>query len=127
MTVSVAAAILTVAYFPVLAPRLHTRPGTSHFGAVHSGDRAQLNFVVQNLHPWPVTVTGMKGSCGCTQAFPGRKLPFQLRPLETASVTVALDTEGKTGPVTQQVWVQTHDSKRGTPLTITGTVVPRTH
>jgi len=109
---------------PVFAPFLYAPRGVYRFPDAREGDRIARTFTVRNLHPWPVTVTGAKGGCGCTRAFPDRTIPFRLRPLESVAVNIILDTDGKHGAVRQAVQIITSDNPAGTPLVIEGNVLP---
>ncbi len=111
---------------PVFAPFLYAPQSVYRFPDAREGDRVRQTFLVRNVHPWPVTVTGAKGSCGCTQAFPNRKIPFRLLPLEAVAVNILLDTDGKHGKVSQTVHVTTSDNPVGTPLVMEGNVLPST-
>ena len=116
--------LLVVSKTPPFAPYLLPAPRAFHFGTVSEAQFVTADFSVRNLRPYPVTVKGLQGSCGCIQSFPDQTPPFVLKPFEATRVRVRLDTEGKEGFVEQVVRVQTSDNAIGTPLLIDGTVAP---
>lgn len=117
-----AVVLLTLSKTPPFAPFLWSSPRAHHFGTVSEAQSIVADFSVRNLRPWPVSVDGLQGSCGCIESFPDQAPPFVLKPFESARVRVKLDIEGKEGFVQQVVRVRTSDNAIGTPLVIDGFV-----
>jgi hypothetical protein len=105
---------------PIFAPHLYTSQDVFRFGTVETGTLVRGQFTVRNLHPWSVTVTGVRGGCGCIKSFVGRKPPFKLKPFESVQVNALLDTSNRPGTLKQSIYVVTSDFPRGTELIISG-------
>lgn len=94
------------------------------FGTVKTGDLVSHRYIVKNLHPWPVKVTEIKTSCGCTSTSVGKTLPATLKPGETLTINTKMDTSVKRGKVIQRINVITNDNPEGTILYIRGDITP---
>jgi hypothetical protein len=104
-------ALLIALYrLPILDKHLYVGAGEYAFGRVPPSTMVSAEFQIRNLHPWEVTIVGIRGGCGCTRNFPGKEVPFTLRPLEAARIKVALDTVGKSGEVREAIHVLTSDN-----------------
>ena len=103
-------AIALLTRLPIVRGGLYSAAPSRDFGVVKAGEQLRATFVVTNLHPWPLTVVGVLGDCGCTNVFPmGRKTPFTLRPLESVPLKVTVDTSGKIGKKERIITVATSD------------------
>lgn len=107
---------------PIFSNILYVRHSVYNFGTVTAGTLVRHTFTVRNLHPWPVTVTDITGSCGCTRGFVGRKVPFRLGPLQSVAVLTTENTMGKSGDAEQSIHIATSDNKEGTLLVLQGSV-----
>ena len=117
-----ALAFFAVMRYPVFKPVLYASAYAHDFGTVAPGSELRHSFAVRNLHPYPVTVTGIKGSCGCTVPFLSRTLPFVLKPLESVAASVQIETPEEKGEFTQQVIVTTAEAKSDTRFRFSATV-----
>ncbi len=119
----VAIAILSYR-FPVFTNTLYTPSPVHDFNVATAGDEVNARFVVRNLHPWSVTLTNVKGSCGCTQPIADRPLPTRLAPFESVVIRTTFDTTGRVGTAHQPIHLITSDNPKGTALLIKGHVFP---
>ncbi len=106
--------------FPLFAGSLYVPSPVYNFNVATAGDEVNA----RNLHPWPVTLTEVKGSCGCTRPIADRPLPARLAPFESVLVSTTYDTSGRSGDVYQPVRLITSDNPRGTQLVIKEHVLP---
>ena len=113
---------IAVYLFPIFSPELYAPTSTYRFGTVKAGTPIKHTFTLRNLHPWPVTVTGITSDCGCTKAFVGKEPPFRLTPLESVKVEASVETSLKGGQLRQTVRVVTSDNAYGTELHLQGNV-----
>ncbi len=97
--------------FPIIRPGLYLSKNHVNVGTIKSGDFIQHKFQLVNLHPWPIQINGLKGGCGCIDPFPGRKIPFTIRPFENFVVNIGFDVIDlhKNGEFTRNVSVATAD------------------
>jgi hypothetical protein len=107
--------------FPIFKPNLYISNNSIYFGKVKNGAFVNAKYKIVNLHPWPITVTGLQGGCGCINAFPGRSLPFSIRPFESFSVQLGFDTM-KTGELTRTAYVTTSENEQSVGITLHGFV-----
>jgi|GEM_PF-2193453 len=98
---------------------------TYNFGAVHEGDLLHHTFTVRNLHPWPITVTNVGATCGCTTAAVRRNSPIRLLPLQSTVIDVTLDTAGDRGTIQEGVIVAAGGGNYYNLLYVKATVKPR--
>ncbi len=84
------------------AERMFTSGLVKDFGAVPFGTRLLHRFAITNIYAEPVQITGLRVSCGCVTATPGKRL---LEPGDSTTIDVAFDTREFTGPNTQTVKV----------------------
>lgn len=110
--------------FPVFSSGLYASRSTFDFGTVKSSSIVQHTFTATNLHPWPVTVTGVPGGCGCTRGILNRKTPFRLLPLQSVQVAVRLDTWGKKESVRETIKLTTQNEADDIRFVLQGTVHP---
>jgi hypothetical protein len=103
---------------PIFRPGLYVGSNIRDFGVASRSDVLRTRFLVRNLHPWSVTVTGTSGNCGCIRTFPGRAVPFTLTPFESAEVDIALDVSTRQGKVEQIARIRTSDDEHGLPLIV---------
>ncbi len=104
--------LLLVLQLPIFQGGLFTAQTYRDFGKVRSGKTLQAEFVLTNLHPWPVVVQQIAGDCGCTNALPQEKsLPLRLLPLQSLPVNVSINTYGREGDVTRTVTITTTDQR----------------
>ncbi|MBC7807493.1 MAG: DUF1573 domain-containing protein [Akkermansiaceae bacterium] len=116
--------IILLYRLPIASNRLYLSQSEYRFGSVTAGTEIRRVATVRNLHPWSVRVQSLRGDCGCTRAFVGKTEPFTLKPLEAIQVAATVDTTGKSGSVTQNVYIVTDDNPQGTPITLSGIVTP---
>lgn len=95
---------------------------THDFGNVHEGDLLHHTFTVRNLHPWPITVTNVGATCGCTTAAVRHDSPTRLLPLQSTVIDVALDTSGDRGTIQEGVIVAAGGGNRYNLLYVKATV-----
>lgn len=94
------------------------------FGAVKAGVLLHHHFLMWNISPKPVTISGFSTSCGCTSATLDRVAPFQLSPGHSVGIDVNLDTTGDTGLVQQEAFLYTSNSQRPVRLGVSADVRP---
>ena len=110
---------------PIVSNTLFAANATYIFGTATQGAELQHDFEVRNLHPWTITVTGLKGDCGCTRSFGNKNPPFTVPPLGILNVRTQLDTATKKGDIRQSVRILTADNpEKGTVLSLVGRVIP---
>jgi len=84
------------------AEKMFTAGRSKNFGAVPFGTQLFHRFEITNIYAAPVEVTGLSCGCDCVTATPGKRF---LRPGESTTVDVTMDTRSFTGPNTQTVRV----------------------
>lgn len=95
---------------------------THNFGNVQEGDLLHHTFTVRNLHPWPITITAVGATCGCTTASLRHGSADRLLPMQSTSIDVALDTTGDRGMIQEGVIISTNGSNRYNVLYVKATV-----
>ena len=110
--------------FPIFTGSLYVPLPVYDFNVATEGDEINARFTARNLHPWPVTLTNVKGSCGCTQPVADRPLPVRIAPFESVLIRTTFDTSGRSGDAHQPVHLITSDNPQGTQLLIQGHVFP---
>ena len=108
--------------YPVFKPVLNAAAYAHDFGNVAPRSELRHSFAVQNLHLYPVTVTGIEGSCGCTVPFLNRSPPFVLQPLESVTATVQIEIPEDKGDFQQEVIITTAGEKADTRFQFFATV-----
>jgi hypothetical protein len=73
------------------------------FGAVSQGTQLLHHFPVVNVHAVPMTIAYLQPSCGCVTATAPRRV---LRPSESTTIDVCMDTRDFMGSNTQNVRVK---------------------
>jgi len=76
------------------------------FGNVYSGTTVRHTFRLKNAGTAPLTISGVRSSCGCTAAQPSKN---QLLPGEESDIAVSFDTRTDHGPATRTITVFTND------------------
>jgi uncharacterized protein DUF1573 len=77
------------------------------FGGVYSGTTVKHTFRLKNAGTAPLTISGVRTSCGCTAAQPTKS---HLLPGEDSAIAVSFDTRADHGPATRTITVFTNDS-----------------
>jgi len=104
---------------------IYSAETTHSFGAVQEGDLLHHTFTVRNLHPWPITVTNVGATCGCTTAAVRHGSPTRLLPLQSTLIDVTLDTSGDRGVIQEGVVVAAGGGNRYNLLYVKATVKPK--
>ena len=92
--------------FPLLSQGVYSTAYKYDLGHVQRGAPVTHTFSLVNLHPWPLVITEIATSCGCTRALSSRSLPVKLWPLQFVRLTVSVKTDLKPkGPFTHQAVV----------------------
>jgi len=76
------------------------------FGAVYNGTTVKHTFRLKNAGTAPLTISGVRTSCGCTAAQPTKS---HLLPGEDSAIAVSFDTHADHGPATRTITVLTND------------------
>jgi len=76
------------------------------FGNVYSGTTVKHTFRLKNAGTAPLTINGVRTSCGCTAAQPTKN---QLLPGEESDIAASFDTRTDHGPATRTITVFTND------------------
>lgn len=119
------AVVLAGLFLPIIRAGLLVVPRLRPPDVVAQKSVVRAGFSVTNLHPWPVTISGLRGDCGCTRGFLARKLPFVLYPLQSALLEIAVDAPIKEGPFLHTVLVTTLGGADSTPVTVRARVSNR--
>ena len=104
---------------------VYTSETTHDFGSVYEGDLLHYTFTVRNLHPWPITISGVGASCGCTTAFVRPGSANRLMPLQSTPIDVTLDTSGDRGAVQEGVIISIGGNSRYNLLYVKASVKPK--
>jgi hypothetical protein len=91
------------------APRISFDQTTCNFGAIYQGEKVVHRFTFTNTGETTLTVTGVRSGCECVTAELTKRA---LRPGESSSVRVDLDSKGYRGSVLKSVWVGSNDPTR---------------
>src|SRR5262245_57784647 len=76
---------------------------TSHsFGTAARGTQLHHEFTLTNIYSVPLEITNVRSSCGCLTATPSVK---SLKPKETATLNINVDTRKFSGPKTFNIFV----------------------
>ena len=108
--------------FPILTGTFYIPRPVYDFNVATEGDEINAHFGIRNLHPWSITLTEVKGSCGCTQPVADRPLPARIAPFESVLIRTTFDTSGRSGDTHQPVRLVTSDNPQGVQLVIQGHV-----
>ena len=79
-------------------------PNQWDFGKVKAGEVLSHEFVLRNMSPKTLNITGINTSCGCTASQSDKK---SLKPGEGTLIRVSFDSRGYSGKVSQFVYVNT--------------------
>jgi len=96
---------------PIFSNELYVPSAIYDFGNIKAGVSVMHEFRLINLHPWPVLVTDVKTSCGCTRAAAKWTLPYRLMPFHTITLPIVINTSGKLGIISENILVETNDNK----------------
>jgi hypothetical protein len=110
--------------FPLFTNTLYVASPVYNFNVATTGDEINARFVVRNLHPWSVTLTDIKSSCGCPQPIADRPLPVKIALFEAVVIRTTFDASGRVGNAHQPVRLITSDIPHGMELLIKGHVFP---
>lgn len=96
--------------------------GTTHdFGAfTESAEHSVCTFRYTNTGNEDLVITGARASCGCTTPRYGTR---PIAPGDTASITVAFDSQGRPGRFSKAVFIDANTTPRRSVLTIKGVVI----
>ena len=110
--------------YPIFSNELYARAYAHNFKVVKSGSVLDCEFTLRNLHPWPVTVTGVVEEYGRTNVTMNGTPPFKLYPLQSVTLRASVDTKGKIGGFENVVRILTSNNKEGTPVALVAVVLP---
>lgn len=113
---------IAVYKFPVFAPVLYSKNPEVNVGTVQKKQVVHSSFKVYNLHPYPVTVKTVIGTCGCMEVTPGKTMPYTLKPFESVDVNSSIESPDKEGTFHKTIRVITTDNPKGTSLVVSGLV-----
>jgi hypothetical protein len=95
---------------------------THDFGEVPEGPLAETDFEFKNTGKKPIVITEAHGSCGCTVP----KWPQEpIMPGKKAVIHVAYTTQGRQGPISKEVTVNSNAKQSPMVLHIRGNVKPK--
>ena len=117
------------------APRFQFTEEVHQFGTLKEGDPAVYTFTFKNVGKKPLIITNASASCGCTvpewgvKAADGTIKPQVIAPGKKGKITVKYDTNGKSGPFTKQIWIDSNGvpspGQQRYEIKIAGTVTPK--
>jgi hypothetical protein len=87
-------------------PQVQAIDPVFNFGNIYSGTTVKRTFRLKNAGTAPLTISGVRTSCGCTAAQPTKN---QLLPGEESDIAVSFDTRADHGPATRTITVFTND------------------
>jgi hypothetical protein len=102
-------------------PRISFERASHDMGRVVQGKRVEMRFSFVNSGGSPLVISAVNGSCGCTVGKDWPKEP--IAPGEGGEITVAFDSEGRSGVQHKSVTVVSNALPASTVLTITGEVL----
>lgn len=102
-------------------PRIAFERTAHDMGKVVQGKRVEMRFAFTNSGKSPLVISAVNGSCGCTVGKDWPKSP--IAPGEGGEITVAFDSEGRSGMQHKSVTVVSNALPASTVLTITGEVI----
>jgi len=109
--------------FPLLSQGVYSTAYKYDLGHVHRGAPVTHTFNLVNIHPWPLVITEVATSCGCTRALSSKSLPVKLWPLQSVRLTVSVKTDLKPkGPFTHQAVVYIKNQSTPSIYYVGGTV-----
>ncbi|MGN6569226.1 MAG: DUF1573 domain-containing protein [Flavipsychrobacter sp.] len=104
-------------------PKMIFKGGDTYdFGTVKEGPLAEHIFEFKNTGKEPLIIQNASASCGCTTP----EWPKEpVLPGKTSKITVRYNTQGRVGPFTKDIYIQSNASSEGDriQLHIKGTVV----
>ncbi|MBD3410113.1 MAG: DUF1573 domain-containing protein [Ignavibacteriales bacterium] len=104
-------------------PQISSQQTVYDFGRMFQGDTVKYSFIVSNTGGDLLKIEKVISTCGCTVA---ERSKDELKPGESATITVAFDTRDRIGPQTKLVAIQTNDpNTRYFRLTLRGEIVEK--
>lgn len=95
---------------------------THDFGEVPEGPLAETDFEFKNTGKKPIVINEAHGSCGCTVP----KWPSEpIAPGKKGVIHVAYTTQGRQGPISKEVTINSNAKESPMVLHIRGTVKPK--
>jgi len=104
-------------------PELVVQQDTVDLGTIREGVKARAIYLLENHGQADLVITDLRGDCGCTVATltPEQKT---IPPGGTQEVEVVFNSQGRPGPQTHTIQIDSNDRKRrSTPLTLKVEVV----
>lgn len=102
-------------------PRIAFERTEHDMGKLPQGKRVEMRFAFKNTGGSPLVISAVNGSCGCTVGKDWPKGPIP--PGEGGEITVAFDSEGRSGVQHKSVTVVSNALPASTVLTVTGEVL----
>lgn len=95
---------------------------THDYGEVMEGPLAEYDFEFKNVGKKPIIISEAHGSCGCTVP----KWPQEpIAPGKKGVIHVAYNTQGRPGPISKEVTINSNAQQSPMVLHIRGTVKPK--
>jgi len=95
---------------------------THDYGEVPEGPTAETDFEFKNTGKSPIVISEAHGSCGCTVP----KWPQEpIMPGKKGLIHVTYNTQGRQGPISKDVTINSNAQQKTMVLHITGTVKPK--
>jgi hypothetical protein len=95
---------------------------THDYGEVPEGPLAETDFEFKNVGKKPINITDAHGSCGCTVP----KWPTEpILPGKKGVIHVSYTTQGRQGPISKEVTINSNAKQAPMVLHIRGTVKPK--
>lgn len=95
---------------------------THDYGEVPEGPLAEYDFEFKNVGKKPIVISEAHGSCGCTVP----KWPTEpVMPGKKGTIHVTYNTQGRPGPISKEVTINSNAQQSPMVLHIRGTVKPK--
>ena len=95
---------------------------THDYGEVPEGPTAETDFEFKNVGKKPINISEAHGSCGCTVP----KWPHEpIMPGKKGVIHVTYNTQGRQGPISKEVTINSDAKEKPMVLHIRGTVKPK--
>jgi cytochrome c553 len=91
---------------PATPPNITFDHDSFNFGKVEEGIEVKHNFVVKNAGGRPLTIYDVYSTCGCTIP---KLTKYTLKPGESTTLQIVIDTAMKQNAVTKKVFVSSND------------------
>jgi hypothetical protein len=92
-----------------IGPRLTVGEELHDFGTIQRGEKLHVDFKVSNTGDDVLTISEVTPSCGCTTA---GSWPHTLKPGESGTIAIAIDTSEFVGTVIKAVTIKSNDLAR---------------